>query len=92
ISDLNFTAADMLGERRFSLINTNFKLFVAEESKLVFNDFFENVYTCNAKESCEVMLEPDHEPPRQVYMEGVVIEDERKCLLSVVDISKFVRR
>ncbi len=92
ISDLNFTAADMLGERRFSLINTNFKLFVSEESKPVFCAFFEKVYTSNVKGSCEVMLEHNNEPLRRVYMEGVVIEDERKCFLSVVDISKFVRR
>lgn len=91
ITDLNFAAADMLGERRFSLINTNFKLFVSEDSKPVFCAFFEKVYTSNVKEFCEVMLEHNHEPLRRVYMEGVVIEDERKCLLSVVDFSKFVQ-
>ena len=28
ISELNFTGAEMLGEKRFSLVNSNFKLFV----------------------------------------------------------------
>jgi PAS domain-containing protein len=90
ICDLNFTGAEILGERRFSLINSNFKLFVSEESRPVFNNFFSKVYKTNAKESCEVMLEYKNEPPCRVYMEGVVTEDEQKCLLSVIDISKFL--
>lgn len=89
ISDLNFTGADMLGERRFSLINSNFKLFISEDSRPVFNNFFRKVYTSNAKESCEVLLGYNNKPLSRVYMEGVVTEDEQKCLLSVVDISKF---
>ncbi len=89
ICELNFTGADMLGERRFSLINSNFKLFVSEGSKHVFNNFFRKVYTSNAKESCEVLLGYDKKPLCSVYMEGVVTEDDQKCLLSVVDISKF---
>ena len=89
ICELNFTGADMLGERRFSLIDTNFKLFISEESKTVFNNFFKKIYASNAKESCKVMLGYDDKQLCQVYMEGVVTEDEQKCLLSVVDISKF---
>jgi len=89
ICDLNFTGADLLGERRFSLIDTNFKLFISEDSKLVFNDFFKKIYASNAKESCKIMLGYDNKLLCPVYMEGVVTEDEQKCLLSVVDISKF---
>lgn len=91
INEVNFTGADMLGERRFSLINSNFKLFIAEDSKTVFNDFFRKLYISNAKESCEVMLGYDNKTLCQVYMEGVVTEDEHNCLLSVLDISKFIK-
>lgn len=89
ICELNFKGAEMLGERRFSLINSNFKLFISVDSKRVFNDFFRKVYTTNAKESCEVLLGYDKKPLSVVYMEGVIIEDEQKCLLSVVDITRF---
>lgn len=92
ITDLNFTGADMLGERRFSLIDSNFKLFISEDSRPVFNDFFTKVYTSNATESCEVLLGYDNKALCPVYMEGVVTEDEQHCLLSVVDISKFTKR
>src|SRR4030042_6095245 len=51
ICDLNFTGADMLGDKRFSLLNSNFKLFISKDSQAVFNDFFSKVYTSNTKES-----------------------------------------
>ena len=89
IYELNFTGADMLGDRRFSLINSNFKLFVSEESLPVFNNFFSKVYVSDAKESCKVMLGYDKKPLCFVYIEGIVTGDERNCLLSVVDISSF---
>ena len=89
ISELNFTGAEMLGDKRFSLVNSNFKLFVSENSQSVFNRFLSKVLTGNSKESCEVMLGYDGKPLCSVYMEGVVIGDDRKCLLSVVNISAF---
>jgi len=89
ICELNFTGAEMLKDKRFALVNSNFKLFISEKSKPVFNNFFSKVYTGNAKESCEVMLGYDNNPLCLVYMEGIVTGDERKCLLSVVDISGF---
>ena len=89
ICDLNFTGAELLGEKRFALINSNFKLFVFDDSKPVFNKFFSKVYTSNAKESCEVMLGYENNHLCWVYIEGIVTGDDRKCLLSVVDISSF---
>jgi PAS domain-containing protein len=89
INELNFTAAELLQEKRFSLVNSNFKLFVSEESHSVFDNFFRKVFTSNTKESCEVKLGYDNTPLCMVYMEGIVTGDDRKCLLSVVDISGF---
>ncbi len=89
ICESNFTGADMLREKRFTLIDSNFKLFISEASRPVFNNFFRKVYSRNTKESCEILLGYDNKPLCRVYMEGVVTEDEQKCLLSVVDIAKF---
>ncbi len=89
IRELNFTGAEMLGDRRFSLVNSNFKLFVSDKSKPVFNEFFRKVCTSNFKESCEIMLGYDNQPSRAVYMEGIATGDERQCLLSVVDFTNF---
>lgn len=92
ICDLNFTGAKMLGDRRFSLVNSNFKLFVSEYSKSEFNNFFSKVYTSNSKESCQVILGYKSSSIRFVYMEGIVTGEDRKCLLSVVDITEFKER
>jgi len=89
IEDLNFTGAEMLGERRFGLKGSNFKFFVSEESKVVFNTFLDKVYAGISKESCEVGLCYDKKQLSVVYMEGVVTGVDRNCLLSVVDISGF---
>ena len=89
ISDLNFTGAEMLGDKRFSLVNSNFKLFISESSQPEFSNFFRKVFKSNGKESCEIMLGYDGKPLCSVYMEGVVVGDEKKCLLSVVNISAF---
>ena len=89
ILELNFTAADMLGERRFSLAGSNFKLFIFKDSLPVFNTFLKEVFTSNVKESCKVMLGYDNTPSCMVYMEGIDTGDDHKCLLSVVDISSF---
>jgi transcriptional regulator with PAS, ATPase and Fis domain len=89
ISELNFTGAEMLGDKRFSLVNSNFKLFVSEDSLPVFNNFFKKAFASHKKESCELMLGYDKKTLCFVYMEGIVIDDDGKCLLSVVNISSF---
>ncbi|MBV5281817.1 MAG: PAS domain-containing protein [Paludibacter sp.] len=84
ILELNFTGAEMLGDRRFSLVNSNFKLYVSEQSRDVFNDFFKKVYTEKSKVSCEIALGYDNKTLNHVHMEGVVIAGEQNCLLSLV--------
>jgi hypothetical protein len=92
IYELNFTGAELLGDRRFSLINSNFKLFVSEETLPTFNNFLSIVYLGKSKESCEVMLGSDPENLHHVYMEAIITGDDGKCLLSVVDITEFKKQ
>jgi PAS domain-containing protein len=89
ILDMNFTGAEILGDKRFSLIKSNFKLFVSEKSRHVFSEFLEKLYASNTKESSEVMLGYEDKPSRLVYMEGLVLSGDTNCLLSVVDITSF---
>ncbi|MDP2337305.1 MAG: hypothetical protein Q8N05_12820 [Bacteroidota bacterium] len=92
ISELNFTGAEMLGDRRFSLKNSSFKLYVSEDSKPVFNQFFSKVYSSGTKESCELSLGDDNNPLCVIYVEGIVTFDEKECLLSAVNISAFKKQ
>jgi len=89
IVDLNFTGAELLGEKRFSLISSNFKVFLDEPSKRVFNLFFKKLFASNSREACELVLSCNDKPLCRVYAEGVVTGDDRQCLLSLIDISEF---
>lgn len=91
IVELNFTGAEILGDKRFSLVNCNFKIFVAESSKSEFNMFLDRVFASNTKESCEVTLGYDGKPSCNVYMEGVIAGHDRICLLSVINVSALKR-
>lgn len=92
ICELNFTGAELLGDKRISLIDTNIKLFVHEDSKTEFNEFLSKVFNSNTKESCQVKLGYDDKPLSLVYIEGVVIEEDQKCLLSVIDITNLKKK
>ena len=89
IHELNFTGAEILCDKRFSLLNSNFKLFISEESLPVFNDFFSRIFKTYTKESCEVMLGYEGSVLCPVYIEGIVTDNDQKCLLSILDISEF---
>jgi PAS domain S-box-containing protein len=89
IIELNYTAADLLGEKRFSLINSNIRLFFPEDSLPEFNKFMGKVFSGYEKESCRLMLFKNTDHNREVYMEGIVAGEEGQCFLSVVDISMF---
>lgn len=89
IFDLNFTGAQMLGGRRFSLLKSNFKLFIVEEYKSEFDQFFSKLFSSNSKETCEVMLGYENKPSCLVHMEGIVNTENEQCFLSVVDLSRF---
>ena len=89
ICDLNFTGAELLGEKRFSLINSKFRLFVSNDSLPVFDHFFCRIFKGEAKESCKIMIIANQEDLCPVYMEGIITEDKQECLLSVIDISGF---
>ena len=89
ILELNFTAAELLRGRRFSFINKNLKLFVSDDSHSKFDKFIKKIYSGLAKESCEIILGYDKKILSTVYIEGIVTNDDHKCLLSLVDISNF---
>jgi PAS domain-containing protein len=92
ICELNFSGAEMLGDKRFSLINSNFKLFVSDQSKPDFNLFFKNLYSSYAKEACELFLSYDNNPLCAIYVEGIVTGDNKECLLSAIDITSYKKQ
>lgn len=89
IQELNFTGAEMLRDKRFSLLNTNFKLFIIEESLLTFNEFIIRIFNSKKRETCEVKLGYEGLIFCSVYIEGVVTEYDQKCIISILDTTEF---
>ena len=90
IAELNFAAAEMLGDRRFSLMGSNFKLYISDESRTVFSEFFKKAYATQQKESCKITLGNDTNSGYQIYLEGIVIENDNNCMLTLVDTASFL--
>lgn len=89
ITELNFTAAEMLEEPRFSLIGSNFRMFLSQDSLVEFNSFFERLHSSKSKESCHLNLGYDQIEVRPIYIEGLVTGDDNTCFMSVIDVQRF---
>jgi len=87
IYEINQAGAKMLGGNSNNLINTSFMMYVVDRAKTIFETFLKTAFQSGEKVTCKVMLEKDNKPLCYVYMEGFVIPDDKKCLLSLVDIS-----
>jgi PAS domain-containing protein len=92
IHDVNFSAADMIGERRRKLIDTNFKRFIANDSIPVFNGFLEKILADSLKHSCIVSLGIANNHSIRVFMEGLFIAEDNTCILSFLDISNLKKQ
>ena len=70
-------------------MGTSFRIFIKEDSKEEFENFFSRIFSREGKDKCKLQIGQDHHDMRNVYIEGVVVGDDRQCLLSVIDISAW---
>ena len=89
IMELNLLGASMLGAVRSNLINRRFSIFVSDDSKPAFNYFLQEVFEKEIQKSCEIELSNANNEEIFVYMTGISIVDENKCLLHVIDLSQL---
>jgi hypothetical protein len=87
ICELNFTGAELLDDRRMSLVKRDFRSFITPGSIGVFNKFYSKIYSTNTNQTCEVNLAHQGAHECKVYMDGI-LTDDKKCLLTVIDISE----
>ena len=88
ICELNFNAAKMLNKERSKLINSNFNFFIALENRSLFSDFLDKVSGTNTKQNFEARLVINEKPSAFIHIEGILLENEKKYLLTAYDISK----
>lgn len=89
ISEINLFAADMLGKERMHLINRRFVFFVANESKLIFNQFLRSIFEEKREQDCEITLTNNYKEHQYVQLAGKISQNEELCLVTMVDITEL---
>lgn len=88
IHEINLTGAKMLGIERGELIKRRLGVFVAIESRSVYNTFLEKVFENRRKEICEVLLDKECAVSFWVRIEASCIEGEEECFAVALDITE----
>jgi two-component system cell cycle sensor histidine kinase/response regulator CckA len=91
IRQANLTGSGLLGVDRSHLVNRNFQLFVAENSRPVFQAFAAKVFASHARETCEAMLLREGKPPFYARIEAVSSDSGQESRAVVVDITERKR-
>ena len=88
ITALNFCAANMLEKKRLNLLNNRLGFFISEDTRAVFNSFLERILTNKTKETCDVILSTEVNSHMDAHIEGILDQDSKQCLLTIVDITE----
>ncbi len=88
IIELNLCGSQMIGKERSTLINSQFGLFVTEDTRPLFNFFLKKIFIGRANEICEVRLSGDDDFPMDVHLTGIIDENGEQCLVTAVDITE----
>jgi len=91
ISQLNLSGAKMLGKERLHLRHSLFNQFITQDTQPVFNEFLQKCFETSLKQTCEIGLAIYGRHPMFLYLEGMVTEDNRECLVVAVDITERKR-
>ena len=87
ILELNLNALTFFYKDRSKLINTDFKEFISNDTRPVFDEFFQIIFRNITKASCEVTFSINGDSPVYLHIEGIASDDGENCLLSMVDIT-----
>lgn len=88
IRSANITGTQLLGKGLSDLINRRFGVFIAPQSRPIFNAFLEKVFANAKKETCEIVLQKNGAAPLLAHMEAVGNDDLETCRAVIVDITE----
>ena len=89
IVELNLYGSQMLGKERSLLKKRRFGFFVSDDTRPVFYSFLENLFSSKNKETCELTLWAEGNPPMYAHLTGIATDNGTQCLVSVVDITEI---
>ena len=81
ISDLNHSAAGLLGKERQSLVNADFSSFLTDESVEAFRDFLKTVFRDEKKQTCLVRFNTETGLASDYWLIGYNFEDNEYSLM-----------
>lgn len=87
IFEINLKGAKLFGGKRPNLINSNFKEFIDPGMLSDLDNFLKRVFENKTPSGCEIKLKTSKWKSVFVYLEGAMIDEKQKCLLSMVDIT-----
>lgn len=88
ILETNLCGSQMIGKDRSHLKNSQFRFFVSDETKPVFNLFFDAIFKDTVKRTCEVTILNSDNIETPVYLHGIAPENGKYCLITMTDISE----
>jgi PAS domain S-box-containing protein len=91
IIELNLRGSNLLGNERTCLKNSLFGFFITDDTKPVFNQFLERVFSSKTTESCELIVSANGQPAMNINVTGIAIEGKEECFVSVVDITERIK-
>jgi len=69
------------------LINKMFQVFVSKETRTVFHQFLQNIFTSNVKQTCEIQLDTEENLTAFFNIEGIAAQNGKQCFLTLIDIT-----
>jgi signal transduction histidine kinase/CheY-like chemotaxis protein len=89
IAGLNFMASRILGKERKLLIKNKFGLFITEDTRTEFNQFFKHIFTSDVKQICDVTIATEGNRPIYVNIDGIISHNNQQCFLILTDITSL---
>lgn len=92
IIEVNLFGSKIFGKEQTQFENNRFGLFVTDESKPIFNLFFEKTFNTKVTECCMVSMALNDDILKHVLLTGNVTKNGEHCLLAVIDITPLVEK
>ncbi|MBS4030691.1 MAG: PAS domain S-box protein [Clostridiales bacterium] len=87
IQKANLTGAYLLGVERARLLTQPFSRFISADSRPTFNNFIENAFRSQAKETCVVTLSDKGSGLLCLHIEARVSGDGQECRVAVLNVT-----
>ncbi|MEP6894606.1 MAG: GGDEF domain-containing protein, partial [Chloroflexota bacterium] len=88
IHEINLAGANLLGMERGNLIKRSLEMFVAVESRAVFNAFFDKLLSGTGRETCELAFRQKGKGLLWVRIEATCFEGGQESRIIMVDITE----